>query len=39
MLDIVLRSQGLTAILPTAGILLGFAVLFFTVGIWRFKFE
>jgi ABC-2 type transport system permease protein len=39
LLDIVLRGQGLTAILPDAGILLGFAVVFFGIGIWRFKYE
>jgi ABC-2 type transport system permease protein len=39
MLDIVLRGQGLNAILPEAGVLLGFAVVFFTIGIWRFRYE
>jgi ABC-2 type transport system permease protein len=39
LLDIVLRSQGLSAVLPDAGILLGFAVIFFTIGIVRFRFE
>ncbi len=39
MLDIVLRGQGVNAVLPKAGILLGFAVLFFAVGIWRFRYE
>jgi ABC-2 type transport system permease protein len=39
LLDIVLRGQGLKAILPDAGILLGFAVVFFGIGIWRFKYE
>jgi len=39
LLDIVLRGQGLTAILPEAGILLGFAAVFFGVGILRFKYE
>ncbi len=39
LLDIVLRGQGVAAILPEAGILLGFAVLFFGIGIWRFKYE
>ena len=39
LLDIVLRGQGLTAILPVAGILLGFAAVFFTVGVARFRFE
>jgi ABC-2 type transport system permease protein len=39
LLDIVLRGQGLMAVLPDAGILLGFAVVFFGIGIWRFKYE
>jgi ABC-2 type transport system permease protein len=39
MLDIVLRGQGLSAVLPEAGVLLGFAVVFFAVGVWRFKYE
>jgi ABC-2 type transport system permease protein len=39
LLDIVLRGQGLTAILPEAGVLLGFAALFFTIGVARFRFE
>ena len=39
LLDIVLRGQGVAAILPVAGILLGFAAVFFGIGIWRFKYE
>jgi ABC-2 type transport system permease protein len=39
MLDIVQRGQGLSAILPEAGVLLGFAAVFFVVGIWRFRYE
>jgi ABC-2 type transport system permease protein len=39
LLDIVLRGQGLTAILPVAGVLLGFAAVFFTIGVVRFRFE
>jgi ABC-2 type transport system permease protein len=39
MLDILLRGQGVVGILPVAGVLLGFAVLFFVIGIWRFKYE
>ena len=34
-----LRGQGISSILPEAGVLLGFAVLFFLFGIWRFRFE
>jgi ABC-2 type transport system permease protein len=39
MLDLVLRGGGLRDILPEAGVLLGFAVLFFSVGVWRFRYE
>jgi ABC-2 type transport system permease protein len=39
MLGIVLRGQGLTSILPEAGVLLGFAALFFSIGVWRFRYE
>ena len=39
MNDIVLRGQGLAAVLPEAGALLGFAVVFFAVGVLRFRYE
>lgn len=39
LLDLVLRGGGLRDILPEAGVLLGFAVLFFSVGVWRFRYE
>jgi len=39
LLDIVLRGQGLDAVLLEAGALLGFATLFFVVGVWRFRYE
>jgi ABC-2 type transport system permease protein len=39
MLDILLRDRGVIGILPVAGVLLGFAALFFVIGIWRFKYE
>lgn len=39
MLDMVLRGQGLAAVWPEAGVLLGFAAVFFTIGVWRFRFE
>jgi ABC-2 type transport system permease protein len=39
MLDILMRGQGVVGILPVAGVLLGFAALFFVIGIWRFKYE
>jgi ABC-2 type transport system permease protein len=39
MLDILLRGQGVVGILPVAGVLLGFAAVFFVIGIGRFKYE
>jgi len=39
MLDILMRGQGVVGILPVVGVLLGFAALFFVIGIWRFKYE
>lgn len=38
-LDIVLRGQGLTGVLAEAGVLLGFAAVFFAVGVWHFRYE
>ena len=37
--DVILRGQGVSGILLEAGVLLGFAALFFTVGVWKLKFE
>ncbi|MEM5775619.1 MAG: ABC transporter permease, partial [Anaerolineaceae bacterium] len=39
MLDILVRGQDFLAVLPVAGVLLGFAAVFFTVGILRFRYE
>jgi ABC-2 type transport system permease protein len=39
MLDLVLRGGGLQDILPEAAVLLGFAVLFLSIGVWRFRYE
>ena len=39
MLDLVLRGGGLQNVLPEVGVLLGFAAIFFSVGVWRFRFE
>ena len=39
MLDLVLRGGGLVDILPEAAVLLGFAVVFFSIGVWRFRYE
>ena len=39
MLDLVLRGRGFVNILPEAGVLLGFAAVFFGIGVWRFRYE
>ena len=39
LLDIILRGANVAAILPEAGVLLGFAAIFFAVGAWRFRYE
>ena len=39
MLDLVLRGGGVQDILPETAVLLGFAGIFFTVGVWRFRYE
>lgn len=39
MLDLVLRGGGLPEVLGEAIVLLGFASLFFMVGVWRFRYE
>ena len=39
LLDLVSRGKGLVDILPEAGVLLGFAAVFFTVGVIRFRYE
>jgi ABC-2 type transport system permease protein len=38
-LDIAVRGQGLQGVLLESGILLGFALVFFVVGVWRFRYE
>ncbi|MCW5873817.1 MAG: ABC transporter permease [Anaerolineales bacterium] len=37
--DIILRGFGLPEILPTAGVLVLFGVIFLALGVWRFKYE
>ena len=39
LLDLILHGQDVAGILPEAGVLLGFAALFFFIGIWRFRYE
>jgi ABC-2 type transport system permease protein len=37
--DVLVRGYGLAEILPEASILLGFAAVFFLIGVWRFRFD
>ncbi|MFZ3070689.1 MAG: ABC transporter permease [Anaerolineaceae bacterium] len=39
MLDIALRGQGASGVLPETLVLCGFALVFFSIGVWRFKYE
>lgn len=38
-LNIAVRGQGLSGVLLESGILFGFALVFFGLGVWRFKYE
>lgn len=38
-LDLFVRGYGFTDILPQVGVLAAFALVFFAVGVWRFRFE
>jgi ABC-2 type transport system permease protein len=37
--DVIVRGLGVKAVLPEAGVLLGFALAFYTVAVARFRFE
>ena len=37
--EVILRGQGIAAILPVVGILIAFTVVFFAPGIWRLRFQ
>jgi ABC-2 type transport system permease protein len=37
--DLSMRGGGMADVLPEAAVLLGFAVVFFAVGVWRFRYE
>ncbi len=39
MTDLVMRGQGFEGVMMESAVLLGFAVLFFAIGVWRFKYE
>jgi ABC-2 type transport system permease protein len=38
-LDVMVRGQGITAVLPGIGVLLGFALLFWVLGLLRFRMD
>jgi ABC-2 type transport system permease protein len=37
--DAMIRGFGVTDVLPETGVLLGFAALFFSIALWRFRFD
>lgn len=37
--DVLVRGYGINGVWTEVGALLGFAVLFFAVGVWRFRFD
>lgn len=37
--DVIVCGQSVAGVLPEAGILLGFALLFFVVGVWRLRYD
>lgn len=37
--DLTMRGGGMADILPEAAVLLGFAAIFFVIGVWRFRYE
>ncbi|KXK12690.1 MAG: ABC transporter permease [Chloroflexi bacterium OLB14] len=39
LLDLLLRGAGVVDILPEAGMLIGFAVIFFGIGVMKFRYE
>lgn len=37
--DVIVRGLGMSAVLPAVGVLLGYALVFWVVAVWRFRFE
>jgi ABC-2 type transport system permease protein len=37
--DLITRGLGLADILPEAGVLMAFGIVFLAIGVWRFKYE
>ena len=38
-LDVIVRGQGINEVMPIVGVMLGYALIFWVVGLWRFRFE
>jgi ABC-2 type transport system permease protein len=38
-LNIAVRGQELSGVLFESAVLLGFALVFFVIGVWRFRYE
>jgi len=39
MIELTVYNAGLIQILPYAAVLIGFSMVFFVVGVWRFRYE
>jgi ABC-2 type transport system permease protein len=37
--DLLVRRYGLVDVLPKVGVLAAFALVFFAIGVWKFRFE
>ena len=37
--DLSMRGQGVSGVLLESGVLAGFAIVFFLLGLWRFRYE
>ena len=37
--DVMVRGQGLAAVLPAVGVLMAFALVFWGIGLWRFRLD
>ena len=37
--DLIVRGYGVAEVLPKVCVLAGFALVFFALGVWRFRFE
>lgn len=37
--DVIVRGQGIGAVLPVVGVLMGYALVFWVLALWRFRFD